>query len=537
MEAVALRPRPKLRVGLFADRRTQPRWVANAFARVACSECAEIAIIGHGDAPAARVSWPWRVYGALDASVFGSDADPSQQLELPAHVPHGRTLAMPARSAPQAGDWRAEVARLDLDVVFALGDVDEDALCGLARFGVWRFCFGEPPSTEYAAPGLREAVEGAPLTSSGLTIRLGSGEGMRAAFQSWSRTYAYSAVRNRDLLLRKTASFALRSLRELHRSGAAWLRRCARIPDASHRSAGAARPSAVRSLAGLGARVLRRSLQRMLCVEQWMIGYRFGASRGVQEGDLSQFRRLAPPSDRLWADPFPFYAGGAHYIFFEELPFAAGKAHISMVQVDREGRSSAAVRVLERDYHLSYPFLVVHRGVLYMIPESAENRTVDLYRCVEFPDRWKLEKTLLQGAACFDATVHRERDRWWMFANVAEDGAHEDDELHLFSADDLLGEWRPHPRNPVKSDVRCARPAGRLYREGEALFRPAQICVPLYGSGISLNRVLRLSPHDYAEEEVARIVPPAGDRVLGLHTLNRAGDLSVIDAFVRRARL
>jgi hypothetical protein len=537
VEAVALRPRPKLRVGVFADRRTQPRWVANAFARVACSECAEITIIGHGDAPPARVSWPWRVYGALDASVFGSDADPSQPLELAAQVPHGRTLALPARSAPEAGSWRAEVARLDLDVAFALGDVDEEALCGLARFGVWRFCFGEPPSTECAAPGLREAVEGAPLTSSGLTIRLGNGEGMRAAFQSWSRTYAYSAVRNRDLLLRKTASFALRALRDLHRSGAAWLRRCARIPEAARESAGPSQPCAIRNLAGLGARALRRSLQRAFCVEQWMIGYRFGASPGGGEEDLGEFRRLEPPRDRLWADPFPFYAGGAHYIFFEELPFAAGKAHISMVCVDREGRSSAPVRVLERDYHLSYPFLVVHRGVLYMIPESGQNRTVDLYRCVEFPDRWRLEKTLLQGMACFDATVHRERDRWWMFVNVAEDGAHPDDELHLFHADDLLGDWRPHPRNPIKSDVRCARPAGRLYREGEALIRPAQIGVPLYGSGISLNRVLRLSLQDYAEEEVGRIVPQAGDRVLGLHTLNRAGELSVIDAFMRRARL
>jgi hypothetical protein len=124
-----------------------------------------------------------------------------------------------------------------------------------------------------------------------------------------------------------------------------------------------------------------------------------------------------------------------------------------------------------------------------------------------------------------------------MFVNVAEDGAHPDDELHLFHADDLLGDWRPHPRNPIKSDVRCARPAGRLYREGEALIRPAQIGVPLYGSGISLNRVLRLSLQDYAEEEVGRIVPQAGDRVLGLHTLNRAGELSVIDAFMRRARL
>ena len=48
-----------------------------------------------------------------------------------------------------------------------------------------------------------------------------------------------------------------------------------------------------------------------------------------------------------------------------------------------------------------------------------------------------------------------------MFANAAAGERRVfDDELHLFHADRLLGDWQPHPRNPVKSDVRSARPAG-----------------------------------------------------------------------------
>jgi hypothetical protein len=111
-----------------------------------------------------------------------------------------------------------------------------------------------------------------------------------------------------------------------------------------------------------------------------------------------------------------------------------------------------------------------------------------------------------------------------------------DDELHIFHADRLLGEWRPHPLNPVKSDVRCARPAGQFFRRNGALYRPAQICAPLYGSGMSINRVVRLTPHDYAERQVERILPSRKDGLLGVHTLNRAGDLTVVDAFTRRAR-
>src|SRR6185295_5342699 len=140
------------------------------------------------------------------------------------------------------------------------------------------------------------------------------------------------------------------------------------------------------------------------------------------------------------------------------------------------------------------------------------------------------ECVLLDDVRLVDATLHREkiggRERWWMFANSAAGGSRMfDDELHLFYADRLLGEWQPHARNPVKSDARCARPAGRLQWRNGALYRPAQICAPLYGAGLSMNRVLRLTPHDYAERQVERVLPSPAEGILGLHTLNRAGEL------------
>ena len=87
----------------------------------------------------------------------------------------------------------------------------------------------------------------------------------------------------------------------------------------------------------------------------------------------------------------------------------------------------------------------------------------------------------------------------------------------------------------MKSDVRSARPAGRLFRRGENLYRPGQIGAPIYGSGIALHRVERLTTDEYVEREDRRIVPQS-QPFLGIHTINRAGDLSVADAFRRRSR-
>ena len=497
----------KLRVGLFADSPLQPRWVVEAFAKVAASDFAEIVVMGTvGEAKSAGQPWLWKLYGALDRRLFRA-GNPDEPLELTKYL----TTKSPADAIPYL--------QHDLDVAFALDDFDDRVLDGVARYGVWRL----------HADGAREVVEGAPLTGSSLQVRLAPGAEPRLAYQSWSRTCPFSVARNRDPLLAKTSEFAWRALREAHRSGLAWLEQCKSLRGGAERRGA--------SLAPILRNIVSRGFERAFQREQWFLAFRWNHSSQPIPPDLEGFTRIVPPADRTWADPFIVERGGRHFIFFEELPFAARKAHISVIEIGRDGRWSAPQRVLERDHHLSYPFMLEHDGRLYMIPETAQKGTVELHRCEEFPLRWRLEKVLLEGVRLVDATLHRGAERWWMFANGAAGASRVfDDELHLFHAENLLGEWRPHARNPVKSDARCARPAGRLYWRGGQLYRQAQICAPVYGAGLSINRVLRLTPQEYAERQVERVLPERGRGLLGLHTLNRAGGLTVVDAFTRRRR-
>ena len=520
---------------MVASSARQPAWVVEAFARVAASEFAEIAglfIAGDGDGNADPALL--RLYGMLDRWAFGGDSADARDLEQA--VAYRKLLYHPTP---------AELLALDLDVLFAVGDLDDRAYDGIARYGVWRFCFGPERADPESLAGWREVADDTPVTGSGIKVRLAPNAASRLAYQSWSRTYPLSVVRNRERVLRKTAEFPYRALRELHRSGHGWLEQCKVLKSPEHP---AQRPGALaiaKSLAGIGARILQRGTEKALDLEQWSLAYRFrearfGDSRVIPR-DLQGYMRIMAPRDRIWADPFALEKNGRYFIFFEEMLFKEAKGHISMIELRRDGSHSAPVRVLERDYHLSYPFLVEQDGQLLMIPETSQNGTVEAYRCIDFPFTWRRERVLLEGLRCVDATFHRASDCWWMFANAAAPGAGKaegmfDDELHLFRADDLLGDWEPHPRNPVKSDARCARPAGNLYWQSGALYRPAQICVPRYGAGLSINRVLRLTATEYAERQVERILPAAPGGVLGLHTINRAGDLTVIDLFTRRGK-
>jgi hypothetical protein len=525
-------------VGVFAGAASQPRWMVEALARVAASPFAEVVLV---TTPAkdtqARAPLVWRAYCRADRALFGSGADGSGARDVNLIVPRARRIVR-----DEQGAWHARAREAELDVAFILGDVNEDEAAAYARFGAWRFFFGESQGASETLAGLKEVLSASPVTASGLRIHLGRGRPDRIAFQSWSRTFPFSYAKSRDALFAKTSQFLARALRDLHAEGETWLANGTMLaaPHAEERL-----PSAAQSIghvARLGARVAKRAAEKALTVEEWSIAFRF-ADDESWNGSLDGFVRLDPPKGGFWADPFPIQVDGRNYIFFEELPAGSSKAHISVVEVDRDGHVSKPVKVLERDYHLSYPFLVEEDGKLYMIPETANNNTVEIYRCVDFPTKWKLERVLLKDVFCADATVHREGDRWYMFANHAQHGADVNDELCIFTSDRLLGDWEPHRRNPVKSDVRSARPAGRLFRHGNRLYRPGQIGAPHYGAGIALHHVTRLTRDEYVEEEDRRITPGKGvpgqarsSEVLGIHTINRSGDLSVTDAFFRRSR-
>jgi hypothetical protein len=231
----------------------------------------------------------------------------------------------------------------------------------------------------------------------------------------------------------------------------------------------------------------------------------------------------------------------AFCIFIEELAMPPGRnhAHISVIRIGSDGSHEPPVTVLERPYHLSYPFVFEWQGGQYMIPESSHNRTIELYEATEFPYRWRHLRDLMTGVSAVDSTIVRRDGLWWMFTNIREnEGGSFNDELFLFYSDDLLGgHWEPHPLNPIVTDVRVARPAGRIFEIDGVLYRPSQDCSGSYGSAVNINRVLEMDEKKYKEVREAYIEPRSFPGASRLHTYSHVPGLTVVDTYVRRSRL
>jgi hypothetical protein len=226
---------------------------------------------------------------------------------------------------------------------------------------------------------------------------------------------------------------------------------------------------------------------------------------------------------------------GAYYIFFEEFLYAQNKAHISVIEVDEDGIKSGPTEVLNLDCHLSYPFVFQWNGNYYLMPESGDRNVVQLYRSTSFPFRWEPDKVLLEANSPLDATLIDVDGRWWMFVNIQEEGVRINwDELHLYYSDSPIGPWVPHARNPVVSDVRSARPAGRLFWANDVLYRPSQDSSIRYGYATTINEITVLDPNDYQERQILKILPDWDENILGVHTLNVFDEITVIDCLLRR---
>ncbi len=266
---------------------------------------------------------------------------------------------------------------------------------------------------------------------------------------------------------------------------------------------------------------------------QWILLFEL---RNASSPSPSHFKKIIPPRDRFWADPHALIKDGRNYVFIEELRYSQNKGYISAMEIREDGTHTVPRRVLEEPYHLSNPFIFEYDGQLFLIPESANNRTVDLYRCVSFPDKWEHCETLLQGVHAVDSTVYRHHGKWWLFTNIREhESGSSDDDLFLFYSDALeRGQWKAHPRNPVVSDVTRARPAGNIYKHEGKLYRPAQDCSIRYGYGIRILEILEMSESDYVEREVDFIQPKWDKRIIATHSFSKAGPHIFSDALEER---
>lgn len=209
------------------------------------------------------------------------------------------------------------------------------------------------------------------------------------------------------------------------------------------------------------------------------------------------------------ADPFMLHARDMWFMFFEVMNWRANKGEIGLA-TSADGLTWRYERiVLAEAFHLSYPYIFEWMNEYYMIPESYQAGGIRLYKATDFPTDWAYVGTLLNGPYLVDPSIVRHENAWWLFTETSRARRH--DTLELYSSNELMGPWRPHPMNPiVAGNPSAARPAGRVIVDDGKVIRYAQSCVPEYGTEVRAFELTVLTASSYQERETDPVLLPTG---------------------------
>ncbi|CDL84096.1 glucosamine inositolphosphorylceramide transferase family protein [Xenorhabdus szentirmaii] len=268
--------------------------------------------------------------------------------------------------------------------------------------------------------------------------------------------------------------------------------------------------------------ILKNIITKFFMPNQWIIAYR-------RLGD-TKWIKLKYKKNELMADPFIYHHDNKYYVFYEALNYDVNKGYIAVGELDvNKNRLKNIKTVINEDYHLSFPYLCKINDELYMIPESSENNTIDLYKCLEFPHRWHKIKTLINNIQAVDSILIEKEGMWYLFTSEKISGASYGDELTIFTTKDPLTlPFRKMSDIPFVNDISLSRNAGAIYMDDKgSLYRVSQDCSRRYGYRVNILKIKQLSQTVYSEELVSKLDLPKN--AIAMHTYNASKEIEITD--------
>lgn len=268
-----------------------------------------------------------------------------------------------------------------------------------------------------------------------------------------------------------------------------------------------------------------KNLKKMLIGGRWNIGIRCTT-------DIS-FKIVETGKKFFCADPMLISNDNKTYLFVEAFRKKDRKGCLSYFELIDNKFIYKGI-ILDRPYHLSYPFVFKYHNSYFLIPETSEVSTIELYEANRFPDKWELKKVLLKGKKYVDTTVF-EKDGDLYFLTFYKDEKYYQElyKLNITDCSVLLVH-----RNVLETNT--GRGAGAYFENNGHVIRPSQNCTRKYGESIIFNEVI-FDNEGYRENQIGtltirdvKIEGVDNKRIEGIHTYAKKNTLEVIDFFTKR---
>ncbi len=259
----------------------------------------------------------------------------------------------------------------------------------------------------------------------------------------------------------------------------------------------------------------------------WHVGYQ---EERFDKLNFYKSKILKNPKNSFLADPFVIEYKKENYVFVEEYNFKNKKGIISVYKITKNDSKRVGI-ALEENFHLSFPFIFKYENEYYMLPETSDVNEIRLYKCEEFPLKWKYKKTIFKNIKSTDSMVFSFNNFWWLMTTFSSSGHGNESELQIFYSKDgpLTDNWISFKKNPVIIDPFLGRNGGIL-NKNEKVFRVAQsFGFNSYGEKINIQEIVKLDQDNFVEKNYFVVEPKFSKNLIAIHHLHSNNNFTVHD--------
>lgn len=256
---------------------------------------------------------------------------------------------------------------------------------------------------------------------------------------------------------------------------------------------------------------------------------------------------ILKPSFRFWyADPMPVSIGNKDFVFVEMYDKLRKKGFIGISETDEQGSLRKPQRVIEEEFHLSFPYVFKHNNAYFMIPECSESGQIRIYKMGADPYHWNIYLKWNDYQGFVDTVVYSKEDGD-LYLITSQENPENKYQTRLVlllltnlsdqTAADLKQIWRAADYSYY------ARNAGGIMKQQDTIYRAVQYSTAReYGKNIIIKQITEMNENGLIEKDCSKIkigdlsykLPAFIYRPWGTHTYGRSNKIEVLDLSVQR---
>jgi len=355
------------------------------------------------------------LYEMLDKKLFKVKKDYTEEVDgrlLIKDIPE-ISINPSAEINPDKITDASRIKEYHLDIILQFGSFKlPENLIPCAKYGIWYTRFYDPVKFKTEIPVYWEFFKKTGEVGTVVQMITKSEDLPTTIYRSWELMNHYSLNINRNRVYGRASLFVPRILRGMYLQGNSYLDKLTQ----KYNSVIEFESQSLHVYPSLGIQlvhlwkilliILRHVYKKVFYTDYWYLLVKVDEINKGMSTTLPSFTRIDSPKDRFWADPFIITSEGRYFLFVEEFINKTKKGHISVLETNNKGEIISTKTIIDQPYHMAYPFIFEHDGTFYMIPDTSQNKTIEIYQCKAFPDKWELVKVLMNDVYAADTTLY-----------------------------------------------------------------------------------------------------------------------------------